>query len=106
MKELTGSEAQVEWAERIRLKVNDEFDRVARAFQTVAAGQSAEERADTELVIGILEEKRREVLDREQAGYFIKQWQEMGDQVRLLIFRDPRYEEIKRRRVERQEAAR
>ena len=33
---MTGTESQVEWSERIRLRVNNEFDRVAAAFQAVA----------------------------------------------------------------------
>jgi hypothetical protein len=31
----------------------------------------------------------------EEAGYFIHGWQEIGDQVRQLIFRDSRYQAIK-----------
>ena len=29
------------------------------------------------------------------AGYFIKDWQELTDQVRQMIFKDPRYQTIK-----------
>ena len=32
---------------------------------------------------------------REQAGYFIHDWQEISDQVRQMIFQDPRYQAIK-----------
>ncbi len=95
---MSGTENQVEWAERIRRVANDEFDRVARAFRSVAARQSVRARADTEAIIAILEEKRAEVMRREEAGYFIHDWQEVGDQVRQMIFHDARYQLIKSRR--------
>ena len=31
----------------------------------------------------------------EEAGYFIRGWQEIGDQVRQLVFQDARYQAIK-----------
>lgn len=92
---LTGSEAQVEWAERIRNRVGAEFDRVSAAFREVAAKQSGARRAGTEAILAIVEEKRAEALGRHEAGYFIHDWQEIGDQVRQMIFRDPRYQAIK-----------
>src|SRR4051794_29560791 len=67
---LIGSVDQVEWAERIKAQVYIEFDRVAAAFQVVAARQNDVKRAETEEIIAILEEKRSEVMSREQAGYF------------------------------------
>lgn len=95
---LTGSVAQIEWAERIRRLVNDDFDRVSAAFRLVAGQQTAGKRADTETILGILEDKRLEVMSRQQAGYFIHRWQEIGDQVRQLIFHDDRYKAIQRNR--------
>jgi hypothetical protein len=95
---LTGTAAQVEWAERIKRQVNDDFDRVARSFREVAAKQSDAARADTEAIIAILEEKRAEVMRREEAGYFIHDWQEISDQVRQMIFQDARYQAIKSNR--------
>lgn len=68
---MSGTANQVEWAERIRRQVNDEFDRVATAFQSIADKQNDARRADTEAIIAILEDKRAEVVSREQAGYFI-----------------------------------
>jgi hypothetical protein len=88
---LSGSPGQVEWAERIRVLVSDEFDRVEAAFRAIAARQEPGKRAGTEAILGILEDKRHEVLGRTEAGYFIKDWQELSDQVRQLIFHDPRY---------------
>ena len=88
----------MEWAERIRRQVNDEFDRVARLFGSVANSQSDTERTETEAILAILEEKRAEVIGREEAGYFIHDWQEISDQVRLLIFHDARYQASKARR--------
>ncbi len=57
--------------------VNDEFDRVAAAFRSIAAKQQDQQRTNTEAILAILEEKRAEVMSREQAGYFIHDWQEM-----------------------------
>ena len=95
---VSGTESQVEWSERIRLRVNNEFDRVAAAFQTVADNQDDRERADTEAIIAILEDKRAEVMRSDRAGYFIHDWQEIGDQVRQMIFADARYQAIKSHR--------
>ena len=92
---LRGTENQVEWALRIKRQVNDEFDRVAAAFRVVAHRQTGGRRSETETIIAILEEKRSEVMSREDAGYFIRGWQEIGDQVRQLIFQDARYQAIK-----------
>ena len=92
---MSGTANQVEWAQRIRCRVNDEFDRVTRAFRSVAAKQSDARRAGTEAILGILEEKRAAVMSRQDAGYFIKDWQEIGDQVRQMIFHDPRFQAIK-----------
>ena len=92
---LTGTENQVEWGLRIKRQVNEEFDRVAAAFRVVAHRQAGGRRTETETIIAILEEKRLEVMSREDAGYFIHGWQEIGDQVRQLIFQDARYQAIK-----------
>ncbi len=92
---MTGTASQVEWAERIRRQVNDDFDRVASAFRSVAAKQDDVRRRGTEAILAILEEKRKGVMSRQGAGYFIRYWQETGDQVRRMIFDDPRYREIK-----------
>ena len=35
---------------------------------------------------------------REEAGYFIHDWQETGGQVRRMLFDDARYQAIKRAR--------
>jgi hypothetical protein len=94
---LDGTPAQVEWAQRIKRHVAAEFDRVAASFRFVASRQSDDKRADTEAVLEILEDKRVEVMKRDQAGYFIHDWQEIRGQVLQLIIDDPRYEAIKRR---------
>ena len=89
----------MEWAERIKLQVNAEFDRVAASFRSVAGKQNDVKRADTESIIAILEDKRAEVMARHRAGYFIRDWQEISDQVRQMIFKDPRYQAIKNNRA-------
>src|SRR5690348_7684803 len=93
---LRGTENQVEWALRIRDQIDQEFDRVAAAFRVVAHRQTGRRRAETVAIIAILEEKRSEVMCNVEAGYFIRGWQEIGGQVRQLIFDDARYQEIKR----------
>ena len=100
---INGTPNQVEWAERIKLQVNGEFDRVARSFRSVAAKQRGAARAGTEAILAILEDKRAAVMSREQAGYFIHDWQEIGDQVRQLIFHDPRFQQIRSKRPARRQ---
>jgi hypothetical protein len=86
---LTGTENQVAWAEQIRSSVHTEFDREARG-----GTQSDHRRSDTVALIGILEEKRAEVMSKEDAGYFIREWQELRDQVRMMVIQDPRFKAI------------
>jgi hypothetical protein len=95
--QLIGTGNQIEWAERIRRRVNEEFDRVGATFYAVSARQDAAAKADTVDIIAILEDKRTEVMRREQAGYFIHDWQEITDQVRQMIFHDERYSAIRKR---------
>ena len=78
---MTGTPSQIELAEQIKPRVNAEFDRVAEAFRTVACKQAAQDRKDTCAIIQILEEKRAEVMAIEHAGYFIRTWRELNDQV-------------------------
>jgi len=66
-----------------------------RHSESIAYRQGDDKRTDTEAVIAILEDKRAEVMGREQAGYFIHDWQEISDQVRQMIFHDARYQAIK-----------
>ena len=91
---LKGSIAQVEWAERIRARVGAEFDRVAAAFEEVAQKQNPAIRTSTKSIIAILQERRSEVMQNDSAGYFIHDWQDINDQVRQMIFSDPRYQAI------------
>jgi hypothetical protein len=95
---MTGTASQLEWARRIKRQVNDEFDRVAALLRSVARKQSEAKRPETEAVICIFEHKRPEVMSKQQAGYFIHEWQEIGDQVRQMIFQDARYQAIKSNR--------
>ena len=98
---MTGTPSQVEWAEQIKPRVGAEFDRVAKALQTVASRQGARDRADTQAMITILEEKRAEVMTKDQASYFIRDWQELRDQVRQMISQDSRYRAIKAQKAAR-----
>jgi hypothetical protein len=92
---MTGTASQIEWAEQIRPRVDAEFQRVATAFRAAAASQQEQARADTLAVIAILEEKRVEVMANDRAGYFIREWQELTDQVRQLIAADSRFQTIR-----------
>lgn len=96
---MTGSASQIQWAEQIKPRVGEEFDRVAKAFAAIAQRQGESQRADTEALIAILEEKREEVMRIDVAGYFIRDWQELSDQVRQMIRQDPRYAAIRARRA-------
>ena len=94
---LTGTLNQIEWAEQIKERVGQDFDRVANAMKSVASRQVERDRTDTLALIAILQEKRTEVMSRAEAGYFIHDWREPGDQVRQMIIKDPRYEALKKR---------
>jgi hypothetical protein len=98
---LTGTPSQVEWAERIMPTVVQEFDRVAAAFRAQATRQTGPDQAETLSLIAILEQKRAETLANKRAGYFIRDWQELNDQVRQMIGKDPGYREIKEARAAR-----
>ena len=79
---MTGSVSQIEWAARIKHMVEAEFDRVLRAFRQVADTQSGVRRSRTLEVIAVVERNRAAVMAREDAGYFIRDWQ-----VRRMIVR-------------------
>lgn len=91
---MTGTASQIEWAELIKPRINAEFDRVVKALQLAAGKQREPGRLDTAAIITILEEKRAEVMATDQAGYFIRDWQEMRGQVRQMIMQDARYQSI------------
>jgi hypothetical protein len=79
----------------IRLRVGAEFDRVATAIASKATtpiDRHCADAQDAPAVITILEEKRAE---DDEAGYYIRHWQELNDQVRQMIIRDPRFQAIK-----------
>ena len=86
---MTGTVNQIEWARRLKAGASAEFDRVAKALQ------SGRKQADARAAIAILEDKRAEVMAHDDAGYFIRDWQELSDQVRRMIAADPRYQAIK-----------
>ena len=93
-KSLTGTVNQIEWAKQIRAQVNAEFDRVKTVLEAAAAKQSGHDQMDTQAMIAILEEKRAEVMEHQEAGYFIHDWQELSDQVRQMIMKDERWKKI------------
>jgi len=98
---MTGTVNQVDWAEQIKARVSAEFDRVAKALESAASKQTEPDRMNTQAMLGILEEKRAEVMAKDQAGYFIHDWQELRDQVRQMIVQDSRYQTIRAQRAAR-----
>ena len=96
---MIGTVNQAGSAEQIKTRVSAEFDRVAKALESVAGKQADQKRMKTLSVIAMLEEKWAEVMAKDHAGYFIHEWQELRDQVRQLIIQDPRYQAIKANRV-------
>jgi len=105
--EMTGTESQLQWANQIRPRVAQEFDRVLQALHTAAGKQSEQGRNETHAIIAILEEKRAQVLANNRAGYFIREWQELNGRVRESIAQDPRFLAIKAtREAHRQQAPR
>ena len=91
---MTGTPNQIEWAEQIRSRVAADFDRVAKALEGAAGNQIERTRMKIGSMIEILDDKRAEVVAKDEAGYFIVEWQELGDRVRRLIMQDPRYQAI------------
>jgi len=100
-KKIIGTANQADWAERIKREVTAEFDRVARTLESAAGKQAGHKRLETLSVIAILEEKRAEVMAQDRAGYFIREWHELRDQVRQMITQDSRYQAIRANRAAR-----
>jgi hypothetical protein len=101
---LVGTPNQIEWAEQIRHRVHNEFDRVGTILRSVAAKQAGWDQTDTLKLVGILDEKYHHVMSNDRAGYFIHDWQELGSQVREMIVKDPRYGKIMAQHVARKHA--
>ncbi len=91
---MTGSESQIEWAEPIKTSVRAEVDRVAQAFRIAADRQQGQDHLATLAFIAILEDKRVEVLAKEQAGYFVRVWQGLSDQLQQIVARGSRCQTI------------
>ena len=101
---LVGTPNQIEWAEQIKDRVHKEFDRIGLILKSVAAKQVGWDQTDTLKLVAILEEKRHDVMANDRAGYFIHDWQELGDQVREMIVTDPRHGKIMARQATRKHA--
>jgi hypothetical protein len=96
---MIGTLGQIAWAIQIKSQVEAEFNRVREVLEHAAARGATENVADIQAIIRILEDKRAEVMENEQAGYFIHDWQDPRDLVSRLVIGDPRYEEIKARQM-------
>src|SRR5258708_31526173 len=82
---MTGTAHQIEWAVEIKARVGAEFDRVANALDSAAGKQTGQKRTDTKAMIAILNEKRAGVMARDEAGYFIQEWQGRRGEVPEMI---------------------
>jgi len=92
---MIGTLNQIAWAVQIKSQVNAEFDRVRKVLEYAMTKQSPKDATDIEAIIRILEDKRAEVMENKHAGYFIHDWQELGNQVSRMIVGDSRYQAIK-----------
>jgi len=94
-KPLVGTANQIELAEQLKAKVGAEFDRVANALETAARKQGEHGQIATRAVVAILAEQRARVMANDQAGYFIREWQDLDGRVRQRLAKDSRYQVIK-----------
>ncbi|MEO8125745.1 MAG: hypothetical protein ABI822_01565 [Bryobacteraceae bacterium] len=92
---MTGTPNQIDLGQRIKASVALEFNRVANALQNVALRQSGQKLLDNVTAIQILEELRTTVMARQEAGYFIREWQDLSGQIREMIARDPRHKAMR-----------
>jgi len=75
---------------------------MVKAFETVSNKQDDAGKADTQAIIAIVEEIRSTVLSsnsNNDAGYYIRVWQDIRDQLRHMVLRDPSYQAIRANRA-------
>jgi hypothetical protein len=97
---MVGTLSQIAWAVQIKSQVEAEFDRVRKVLEYAMTKQSARDVIDIKCIIQIVEDKRTEVMENQQAGYFIREWQELGKVSRIIVA-DPRYQAIKASQITR-----
>ena len=95
---MTGTPNQIQLATLIKTKIAGDFDRVEKALRKSSESQSEDFQSETKALIAILNEKRTEVLEKDRAGEFIRDWQELDGKVAQLITKDPRYRAIRTQR--------
>jgi hypothetical protein len=91
---MIGTLSQIAWAVQIQSQVEAEFDRVRKVLEYVMTKQSSMDVIDIESIIRILDDKRTEVMENQQAEYFIHEWQNLRKVSRMIV-EDPRYQAIK-----------
>ena len=99
--ELTGSSGQIAWAQEIRGRVSMEFNRVRTSIENGSNKFRALDRAETAVLLEMLEAHRETVFSETQAEYFIAEWQNPADRLHRLINSDPRWKTISDARVAR-----
>jgi hypothetical protein len=92
---MIGTLSQIAWAVQIKSQVLAEFDRLRKVLEYAITKQPSEDVVNIHAIIRILEEKRVEVMENEQAEYFIHDWHELRNQVSRMVVADPRYQAIK-----------
>ena len=91
---MIGTANQVDRAERIRKQVGTD----SIAWRERSSQRLANRRAKANGLSGwiaILEDKRDEVIANDDAGYFIREWHELRDQVQQMVTQDSRYQAIR-----------
>lgn len=73
---------------QIKARVRAEFDRVVNALKSAADAQNGDKQIDARMVIFMLEQICAEVLSKDEAGYFIVEWQDASDHVRRIVTKD------------------
>ena len=96
---MTGGGLQVEVAERIKVRAGADFDRFTAAFEVLSNTQNEPERGETLAIVAIVKELRAQVMANDDAGFFIRGWQDLGDQVRTMVLKDPRVKAIQAQRA-------
>src|ERR1043165_6272707 len=82
---MVGTLNQIAWAVQIKSQVEAEFDRVRKVLEYAMTKQSAGDVIDIKCIIQIVEDTRTEVMGNQQAGYFIREWQELGKVSRIIV---------------------
>jgi hypothetical protein len=91
---LRGAADQISWAREIRARVSAEFDRVRSSIEAGSNKFRALDRTETATLLTLIEEHRAAVFSRDQADYFIAEWQNPADRLQRVFNGDERWRAI------------